>query len=140
MKGEKERESEGKRRKMFRLHRHKPDKSGHRFHFNFSGFQALQVSLFSLYILCLLPWKSESHISSFQILSLFLFFFLLRRLPRNQTDLWSFFFFFSFFFRFFPVSAVEDGVMPSNLLFYWKVELDFFFFLVFRLLLSGKFG
>lgn len=43
MKGEKERESEGKRRKMFRLHRHKPDKSGHRFHFNFSGFQALQV-------------------------------------------------------------------------------------------------
>ncbi|CBI31378.3 unnamed protein product, partial [Vitis vinifera] len=28
---------------MFRLHRHKPDKSGHRFHFNFSGFQALQV-------------------------------------------------------------------------------------------------
>ena len=66
-------------------------------------------------------------------------FFLLRRFPRNQTDLWIFIYFF-LFFRFFSVSAVEDGVIPSNLLFYWKVELDFFFFLVFRLLLSGKFG
>ena len=138
MGGEKVGESEGKRRKMFRLHRHKHEKSGHKFHFNFSGFHALQVSFFSLYILfSLVAIPSVSHLffrfshfycRFFSPVFVFEVFFL------YEMDIWSFFFcFFSFFF---PMSATVDELTPSNFLFYWKVELDWIFFL----LLLGKSG